>query len=238
MRLHGTIQRLSTLSEIDRKQMFALMTAHYENVQYTKFVQDLAEKDAVLLLRDIHEQIQGFTSFMIIETSFRGRTVSALYSGDTIVHQKYWGQLELFRVFANLFTQLILEKREPLYWFLLTKGIKTYSLLPLFFKEFYPNHTSTMPVYEQDLREHLAQKKFGEFYVKEQGIVRIFPSADRLAQELVHIPENKRKRPHVKFFTKNNPGYHRGDELVCLARISESNFTRKALRFVTLNNHE
>jgi hypothetical protein len=194
----------------------------------------LYEKDSVLVLYNGTGKIQGFTTFMLIKTSFRDETIHALYSGDTIVDQHFWGQLELFRVFGGLFKKFLLEKREPLYWFLLTKGIKTYYLLPLFFNTFYPNYASSNSIYEQLLADHLAWEKFGKFYIRGRGIIRFIPKADRLQERFAHIPENKYHNPHIKFFTERNPGYTDGDELVCLAKISISNFTRTAKRFVKL----
>lgn len=215
--------------------MFSLMTWHYKNVNYEKFLSDLAEKDGVLVLYDETEAIQGFTTFMLIELPFRNTPVYALYSGDTIVDRRFWGQMELFRVFGGLFQKLLLEQKEPLYWFLLTKGIKTYLMLPLFFKRFYPNWRTEMPLHARELMGSLARRKFGNLYLKEQGIVRVIPRADSLQEQFAYIPEGKRKNPHVQFFTEHNPGYPEGDELVCIARISASNFTSRAQRFVRFN---
>jgi hypothetical protein len=214
--------------------MFSLMTACYENVQQEKFLNDLTEKDGVLMLYDEHHRIQGFTTFLMLETSFQNRLVHTLYSGDTVVDQHFWGRLELFKVFGGLFKKCLLEKREPLYWLLLTKGVKSYCLLPLFFTTFYPNHYSETPAYEQQLIDHLAGEKFDQFYVKNQGIVRVVPKADRLTKSLLSRPDNKRNTLHGQFFMERNPGYIDGDELVCLARISSANFTYIAQRFVKL----
>ena len=234
MRLKGKIQTVRSLTKTDKDRMFSLMTLHYDNVNYEKFLSDLVEKESVLVLYDQTGSIQGFTTFMIIESVFQHQKIFALYSGDTIVDRHFWGQLELFRVFGGLFKKLLLEQREPLYWFLLTKGTKTYSMLPLFFKEFYPSYASPTPPYEQGLKDHLASEKFGTYYLKDEGIVRVCPQADRLKESLAQLPENKRLKQHVIFFTEQNPGYLDGDELVCLARISQPNFTRTALRFVNL----
>lgn len=232
MRLHGNILASTAFSPGQKERLFSLMTAHYENIRKEKFLRDLSEKERVLVLYDDEQQIQGFTTFMIIKSTFRGKSVAALYSGDTIVARQFWGQLELFRVFGGLFSQLLHEQQEPLYWFLLSKGIKTYLLLPLFFHSFFPQYASPTPVYEQDLLDQLASQKFGTCYVQNRGIVRFSPRADRLKDELAEIPENNRLKPHVRFFLERNPGYVNGDELVCLARIAMPNFTRPALRFV------
>ena len=135
-------------------------------------------------------------------------------------------------MYGGLFKTLLYEYTTPLYWFLLTKGIKTYGLLPLFFRLFYPNVATPTPVFEQYLIDHLANQKFGSSYLKEHGIVRSVPKADYLKASLAEIPVHRRHKPYVQFFLDRNPGYLHGDELVCLARISTSNFTRIAQRFV------
>jgi len=104
--------------------------------------------------------------------------------------------------------------------------------LPLFFRNFYPNHAGPTPEYEQELLDHLAISRFNSSYLKECGIVRLVPQADCLKPSLSKIPEHQRCKPFVQFFLERNPGYVNGDELVCLARIAASNFTRMAQRFV------
>lgn len=232
MRLTGTIHPVTSLTPPVQARMFALMAAHYDNLNQAKFLRDLAEKEAALLLFDATGQIQGFTTYVILPIRFQDQAIHALYSGDTIVAHEFWGQLELFRVFGGLFTTLLREHHEPLFWFLLTKGIRTYGLLPLLFTTFYPNYAVPTPAYEQELLDTLAIQKFGGCYCPERGIVEFSPKADYLNQELANIPAHKRHDQHVQFFLNRNPGYTEGDELVCLSRIVYSNFTRAAQRFL------
>lgn len=232
MRLTGEIRQVSSLSTVEQERMLSLMTAHYENVHLEKFLTDLAEKQEVVMLYDASEVLQGFTTFLVLDVAFRNSRISALYSGDTIITQQCWGQWELFRIYGHLFQTLLQKYPAPLYWFLLTKGIKTYGLLPLFFHQFYPAYSEPTPEYEQSLLDYLATYKFNSCYLKERGIVQLSPPADRLKPSLARIPDRKRQKPHVQFFLERNPGYVNGDELVCLASISNTNFTRMARRFV------
>jgi len=102
----------------------------------------------------------------------------------------------------------------------------------LFFKKFYPNYREQTPEFEKELIDYLAKKKFGKFYIKEKGIVKIHPPADRLKPELARIPEHKLKNPHVKFFLDRNPEYINGTELVCIAEIKKENLKKYGLRFI------
>ena len=234
MRLHGNIRSVASLSGCEQARMLDLMTAHYDNICSKKFREDLAEKHGVVILTDASGAIQGFTTFLTLHFDFQDNRVSVLYSGDTIIAQHCWGQLELFRVYGELFSSLLQQSPAPIYWFLLTKGIKTYGLLPLFFQNFYPSYATPTPAYEQQLLDSLAMRKFSDCYVKSQGIVRLIPRADRLKPELADIPGHQRGKRHIQFFLERNPGYVNGDELVCLARISAANFTPIAQRFVNV----
>lgn len=212
--------------------MFALMAAHYENVAPEKFLRDLSEKDGALIFQDGDGVIQGFTTFLLIKQTVANRPIQALFSGDTIINKTCWGQQELFRMFGALLRELIERETPPLYWFLLSKGIRTYLFLPIFFQTFYPNYLTPTPPETQAIMDAFARAKFGAWYLEQPGIVRILPPADRLTDELAAIPDAKREQSHVRFFLDRNPGYINGDELVCLAEISEENLTRAARRFV------
>ncbi|GAK53251.1 hypothetical protein U14_04516 [Candidatus Moduliflexus flocculans] len=232
MKLTGAIRNISTLSSQEKERMFALMTAHYENVAPEKFLRDLSEKDGVLVFQDDDGEIQGFTTFLLTTQTVANRPIQALFSGDTIINKTCWGQQELFRMFAALLRELIERETPPLYWFLLSKGIRTYLLLPMFFRAFYPNYLTPTPPETRVIMGALARAKFGAWYFEQPGIVRVWPPADRLTAELAAIPDSKREQPHVRFFLDRNPGYVNGDELVCLAEISEANLTLAARRFM------
>jgi hypothetical protein len=63
-----------------------------------------------------------------------------------------------------------------------------------------------------------------------------FPHPQQLKGQLQGIPAERCKDPHVDFFASQNPHHDQGDELVCLAEITEANLTPagKRMWFVTL----
>jgi hypothetical protein len=46
------------------------------------------------------------------------------------------------------------------------------------------------------------------------------------------VEETRRKNPHISYFIGRNPGFIRGDELACLARVSPDNLTPIAHRIL------
>src|SRR5205823_11279599 len=55
---------------------------------------------------------------------------TVVFSGDTVIDRNYWGQKQLQLAFARLVVTLKLRAPwRPLYWFLVSKGYRTYLLL-------------------------------------------------------------------------------------------------------------
>jgi hypothetical protein len=232
MKLSYEIKPVQKITAPEKNKMLELMTAHYDNVSEQKFHADLQHKDGVLALSDEQNNLCGFSTYQIYDAEFRGTNYSILFSGDTIVKQDCWGQLALFRSFARLMKFALNAKDQPVYWLLLSKGIRTYLFLPLYFKTFYPAINANTPEHEQALLHQIAERRFADFYKKDKGIVQIQPPADRLKDKLAIIPEAKKEDPNVRFFLEKNPGYLYGDELVCITKVDYDNFTRATRKFI------
>jgi len=218
------------VEEIDR--MYDLMTRSFENVRRTKFQVDLREKDGVIILKTGAGEIRGFSTWKIIESVYEGCNVTALFSGDTIVDEMSRGQIVLFREYVRLMHKLLVGSDGAVYWFLLSKGIKTYLILPMFFHSFYPcvDEKGNSPC--KDVLDHLAVERYGNFYDPGTGIVRFDPPADRLKPLNTLIPKRLLPNRHVRQFLDRNPGYTHGDELACLVKLENSNFTKAFYRLL------
>ena len=93
MRLDGQVREVTSLFRSEKERMFELMDFHFVGMVFDRFVEDLAEKEWVLLLRDVEEgTIQGFTTAMFIDREVQGVPIRAVYSGDTIINKEYWGE--------------------------------------------------------------------------------------------------------------------------------------------------
>jgi len=220
------------LSTAHHDRMYELMSAHFDRVTRENFEHDLSEKQWVILLRDsVSGEIQGFSTLMLLDAVILGEPIKAVFSGDTIVHRDYWGETELASVWGQFILSLIERYRgTKFYWFLISKGYRTYRFLPVYFKEFFPRFDKETPEFEGLLMEVLAERKFPHHYLPELGILRFDDDKDRLKPELAEVNELRKKDPHVAFFPDRNPGYVNGDELVCVAELSEENLKPIALK--------
>ncbi|WP_272128635.1 hypothetical protein [Spirulina sp. CS-785/01] len=211
--------------------MFLLLNTHFKGVKWEVFLQDLSEKNWVILFTDTDtNQLKGFSTLLMYNTPYHGETISIVYSGDTIIDPSAWSNSTLARSWILAVNQLKTEfALGKLYWLLISGGYRTYRFLPIFWKEFYPCYQFPTPVNIQNLINFLANEKFAQQYDKTAGVVR-FQHPHQLRDPLKGIPPNRLSDPHIRFFAEKNPGHVQGDELVCLTEICPENLTKAGQR--------
>jgi hypothetical protein len=229
-RLEGRVAPVAAIPRLTRDAMFALLASHFTGVDRRTFDADLAEKTCAILLEDESCVLRGFSTLQIYDSRVPGPPKTIVYSGDTIVECAWWGSPALPRTWVRAVRSLAaMAVGRDLYWLLLTSGYRTYRFLPVFFRRFLPRHDEDMPAADRRLLDALAAERFGGLYDAATGTVR-FPRPQVLAPELLDVPEGRRLDPHIAFFLARNPGYVRGDELVCLTRIDDDNLTAAGRR--------
>ena len=208
-------------------RLFELFARYYQQVDRVRFDRDQSEKDWVLLLFDAQGAVQGFTTLKVCQAEVLGRQIRAVFSGNTIIAPDFWGEQELVATWCRFMARLKLERsNQPLYWFLICSGYRTYLYLHLFFHEFFPRYDRPTPEFERELIDSLGRMKFPEEY--RQGIVHVSRPRECLAAELAQPRPAKHNNPHVRFFFERNPGCCQGDELVCVTEFSLENTKRLA----------
>lgn len=227
----GKLVRQQDLTARNRDAMHGLLVQHFDGVFRSQFDQDLAEKNWVVLVeRD--KTLVGFSTIAAYETAIAGQTLSVICSGDTIVDPSAWGSAGFPRAWILSVYQLrALYRRGPLIWLLLTSGFRTYRLLPVFWREFYPQVGVATPDRWQQWIDHLAAERFGQAFDQKNGIIR-FPRPQQLRTHLREVPESRLHDPHIRFFIERNPGHCAGDELVCIADLTTENLTPAGRRVV------
>jgi hypothetical protein len=237
MKLKGLLVPTRAVTDGQRAAMLALMQQHYENVDRATFAHDLEEKDWVILLFDAQtETLAGFSTQMLLSVEAAGQPIKALFSGDTIISRDHWGDNALTHVWGRLALSLIeTYSSTDLYWFLISKGYKTYRFLPLFFHEFYPRYGVATPPWARAVLDALGRYKYPHAYDSAAGVIRGHAGKDRLRPGIAEITPERLCNPHVRFFAERNPGHERGDELCCLARLNRDNLTAAAYRVIGPN---
>jgi len=222
--IHSRIVSIAQIEPADVRAMYEIFARHYDCVSLEQFLMDLCEKDCVLILRNANDAICGFSTQKVFRVTVGGTPVRAVFSGDTIVDRAYWGEQELGRCWCRYVSSVYGEEPDvPLYWFLISKGYRTYLYLPLFFESFYPKCEVPTPTFEQRVLDTLAAAKFPDHYRRQSGLIEFEQSQGQLKPHLAEISGRRLRDPHVQFFLKRNPHYASGHELACLAEISPSN---------------
>lgn len=219
------------LTAADREALFALLCRHFAGVTREQFARDLDEKDWVLRIQRAGRLV-GFTTLQVSAATFEGRAINVMYSGDTITDPEVWGSPVLARAWIALVRRIQGDRMsEPWYWLLISSGYRTYRLLPVFWREFWPRHDAVTPPHAARLLAYLARERFGDRFDPATSIVRL-DQPQRLREALAGVPEGRLQDPHVRFFLERNPGHAAGDELVCLSDLSDANLTAAGRRML------
>jgi hypothetical protein len=225
--LSSSARTAGALTDVERDAMHALMTEHYEAVPRDRFDADLARKDEVLMLHDQRGGLRGFTTLAWNPAGLFPEG-DILFSGDTIIDRSCWGSQELVRAFCRRAGGWRLKSGRPLFWFLLSKGHRTYLYLPLFARRFHPHPEQMEPAWEE-LASRVARGLFGDAWSPDEGVIRFPASHGHLRGDIAATSRERRKNPWVHFFLERNPGFATGEELVCLTEMRTENLRRGAL---------
>ncbi len=211
---------VAALGEADRRAMYALYRRYYDASPWRLFASDLAAKDYAVVLRDETGAVQGFSTLAVYPRTFGARPVRVIFSGDTIVDERHWGQQSLAFAWLRLAGSIkASQPYVPLYWLLISKGHRTYRYLPAFSRAFHPSPDAATDADLAPLRDFLARDRFGAAYDAAAGVVRFPESRGHLRAEYAEVPDAHRRLPEVAFFLARNPGYARGEELVCVCEL-------------------
>lgn len=225
--LKGKIQPISEFTKDDITVMYRLMSEFYDDTDEQVFLRDFYDKDYCLALYHDTEGLVGFTTQKLMELDIEGRKINGIFSGDTIIHKSHWGDIELFKVWAD-FWFTYAEKYDEFYWFLICKGYKTYRILPLFWTEFYPRQGHETPEYMQTIIDAYAQKLYPDEYDKSSGVIKYSHTKDKLKAGVADVGKHEMKNKDISFFCEKNPGYIDGNDLACIAKIDRNILKKRA----------
>lgn len=227
--MNSRLVPVTELSDREKMSMLRLLDRQFEGVTRERFEADLDGKSAAILLLDSENEIAGFSTVLVENTELAGENVTLIYSGDTVVDLSARQSALLARVWIASVRQLVGDSRRRILWLLICSGFRTYRFLPVFWREFWPRWERKTPPRAAREIDELASRLFGAAWDRDAGVVRL-SAPQVLREEAATIAEGRLRDPNVAFFLSRNPGWAEGDELVCLAEISEANLTRAGRR--------
>ncbi|MCP4133839.1 MAG: hypothetical protein GY754_22915 [bacterium] len=217
---------LEKITVSDIKEMHSLFIKYYHNADLETFQKDINQKDGVFLVRQKSDNaIMGFSTVMKIKMNHNGKKIAGLFSGDTILDKKYWGSTAFNKPF---FSYVLREKLKnpftPFYWFLISKGYKTYLLLANNYQYYYPRFDDKNDKKSKRMKaviDTYCTELFPGYYDEEKGLLMFGNEYQKLKSNVAEITESlKAKYPKIAFFDEKNSTWREGTELPCVGEIN------------------
>jgi hypothetical protein len=213
------------------RQMYDLYASFYDNTALDVFMHDLSKKSGVILVtRKSDDKVVGFSTLTCVELEIEGKKARGIFSGDTIIEPAYWGNNALTTTFHR---RVVIERLRrpftPFYWFLISKGYKTYLLLTNNFYNYYPNVDGGDARYRR-VTEAYCEALFPEAFDREKMLLDFGHDYVRLKGDVAQItPELKAANRHIAFFERINPEWRRGTEVPCVGSVDWESVLRSMI---------
>lgn len=212
-----------------KQTCFELLSRHFESVTWGQFNKDFHEKEYVAVLRD-GATVVGFSTMAVFPVlAPSGKQFHIAFSGDTAIEFKARNSLGFGITLSSFFREKISEHGDGNVWYvLISKGWRTYKAMEFMFHNFSPSPSRQTDAEESEVMEAFGTTRYPHRFVKEHQILRAKVGDQRLRDTSPDL-----FIPHTElgdFFVQRNPGFKEGDELICVARLSYSNFTERFKR--------
>ncbi len=206
----------------DLEEMHSIFKKYYRNTEMKTFKNDLDKKNGAFILRKKSTgEIVGFSTLLEMKMNINGKKVCGVFSGDTIVEEEYWGKNPLNSAFVWYYLKkLFTNPFRPVYWFLISKGYKTYLLLTNNFLSYYPCYKKENKQLE-DIMKGYCNYLFPEYFNEKKKILDFGKGSQSLKGGVAEITaEMCSKYPKIAFFNERNPTWDRGTELPCVGKMT------------------
>lgn len=228
-------KQVPELTPSERATMFGLLSLEFLGTRREDFIRDLEEKDVVVLLRKESSdgEIVGFSTLMLLDLPIDGRKVKAVFSGDTTVLPEFRSSGGIGVEVGCYFTKALgTFPDHEIYYVLISKGWRTYRVLPFFFKSFAPKHDVPTSACDKVVMDAFGRVKYPKDYDPDQGLIMFSKETQRLIPGSIDAIPPQDPDLHTQFFLKKNPTYLSGTELVCVGSVQVANFAPPLVRLL------
>jgi len=216
---------LKDISVKDISDMFRVFCRYYENTSIDQFIADLGKKQgAFIVRRRVDNVIVGFSTLGVYTMMVDGKKVRGIFSGDTILEKDYWGNRAINAEFVKrVLIEAIKDPFTPQYWFLISKGYKTFLLLSRNFPNYFPHPSQENP-HMKNIVEAYCEQLFPGCLNRESMVLDFGDGYNCLKNNVTPITDEQRQEEDIAFFEQKNPEWTRGCELPCAARVDFTTF--------------
>ena len=221
-KITASFKKIKRISIPELLEMHNIFIQYYHNADLNTFVTDMGAKTGVIMLHDKKEKrIVGFSTWTEIKLMANGKKSIGIFSGDTVVEKKYWGNKELHKQFLKqLLKTKLKQPKTPIFWLLISKGYKTYLLLTNNFPTHYPSHDKNNIKLESIVDEY-CQQLYPSAYNKTHRLLDFGDEYQHLKGDVAAITQDMTdSHPDIRHFEKLNPSWRQGTELPCVGEVS------------------
>ena len=222
-----TIRRVADLEQPDWDELHDFGSRYFEGA----FVDNIRTKRDLVRLRGGDGRLVGIGTADVFELTHARRTVTVIYAGNTAFADATRGQGLVHRIGFRYFLQA--KRRHPfrpVYAAFTSFSWSSYLSLTRNFTRSWPRRHERLPAWEAGLYRQVGLRLFGEQYDPASGVARNLDR--RLRPDVAALPDRLAADPDVRYFLARNPGYARGDVLLCLAPLSLANWWSAARRMM------
>lgn len=221
IRIHPVlISNLST-AEMDEIWEFAF---RYTDTTREIYERSLRLKQKVYLMRDRERgNLIGLGAVQVTKVTFEGRPYLIIFGGNVLIDEAYRGLNVIQRLgLQNYLSARLHHPFTPIYFLFDTFSYKSFLMLSRNLREFYPRRDRPTPEWILRFVDFLAEQRYGEAWDPLRGIV-VGTGDRKLRDWVVPVATKELKRPTIGFFVERNPGFRKGDLLVCIAPLNLGN---------------
>ena len=225
VRLHAYVCKTDLLDEVSVNELYRfLMTMIDTEVDINQFHKLLLSYKFVITCRERKDgSLRGVFFLDIAPREHGGQRYTLVRLGLSFFENFYRGGPLLYYVVAyHVFMQLLRHPRTPVYITGKAFSYKSYLAMANSVKEVYPRYDAETPPFIKKIIDSyaLSVKRADEEYDSETCVLK--RELSHMKDCIAPISPADLSNPHIQFFTRQNPGWCKGHQLIMVAKVTWS----------------
>ncbi len=217
-------RRVSSLDEDERDAIWAF-ARRFTDATREGFEQSFrGKRDAVLIKDASTGELVGLGGVAVLELPRGDGRCVVIFPGDTLFDPKVRGKSLVQGLGLLYYLECRLKRPTlPVYMVYGTFSYKSYLMLPRNFRTFWPRPEQPTPAREQRLLLDVARRFYADVRERPSGAL-VGRTTKQLREGIATIDDAALAEPAIRYFHEQNPGYTRGEVLLCLIPLHAANW--------------
>ena len=240
VRLHAYVCQTDLLDEVSMNELYRfLMTMLDTTATIDQFhTVILSYKYAITCRERKDGSLRGVSFLDIRPQEVDGQRYTLIRLGLSFFENFYRGGPLLYYIVSyHIFKQLMRHPLTPIYVIGKAFSYKSYMGFAHSVKEFFPRYNAPTPPFIKNIIDSYAEsvKTADEEYDRESCVLKRELSS--IKASVAPISPADLKDPHIRFFTEQNPGWHRGHQLIMVAKVTWFDLLRVIFKAIGRNRN-